>query len=171
MDVEVPEGTDFVTLRCVLMGTGSAWFDDISLIRATSETEESEVEEELEEEEKVASIPESEMVEKNPPSVVIIPEPVPVDRAEGQRDAVMPLVTRLESEVRRLREANVLLTDTLLQIQEVNQGLVTEVVSVQAEIRALREEESSAVAPPLEAANPRVSPLIPLSEATAERVP
>lgn len=31
MDVSVPEGTDFVVLRCVLKGTGTAWFDDLSL--------------------------------------------------------------------------------------------------------------------------------------------
>jgi hypothetical protein len=171
MDVDVPEGTDFVTLRCVLMGTGSAWFDDISLARVTPKAVESAAEEPQEEEPSGAPISESEMVEENPVTVAVSPAPEPENKAEDQRDAVMPLVTRLESEVRRLRDANVLLTDTLLQIQEVNQGLVAEVISVQAEIRALREEESSAVAPPLEPANPRVSPLIPLSEATAGKTP
>src|SRR5690606_7529462 len=31
MPVDVPEGTAFLTLRCVLQGTGSAWFDDLRL--------------------------------------------------------------------------------------------------------------------------------------------
>lgn len=31
VDFSVPEGTDFLTLRCVLKGTGAAWFDDASL--------------------------------------------------------------------------------------------------------------------------------------------
>lgn len=35
VDLAVPEGTDFLTLRCVLKGTGTAWFDDASLEIAT----------------------------------------------------------------------------------------------------------------------------------------
>lgn len=31
MRVRVPDGTDFVMFRCVLMGTGTAWFDDLLL--------------------------------------------------------------------------------------------------------------------------------------------
>lgn len=31
VDVDVPAGTDFVVVRCVLLGTGTAWFDDLQL--------------------------------------------------------------------------------------------------------------------------------------------
>ena len=40
----VPPGTDFVTLRCVLIGTGSAWFDDVYLAEAAGEDEQDEEE-------------------------------------------------------------------------------------------------------------------------------
>ncbi len=33
MNVRVPAGTDFVTLRCVLKGTGTAWFDDVAVTK------------------------------------------------------------------------------------------------------------------------------------------
>jgi len=31
MDVEIPQGTEVVVVRCVLLGKGTAWFDDVSL--------------------------------------------------------------------------------------------------------------------------------------------
>ncbi len=31
MTFEVPAGTDYLTVRCVLIGTGSAWFDDVTV--------------------------------------------------------------------------------------------------------------------------------------------
>ena len=31
VEVDVPVGTDAITIRCVLKGTGTAWFDDLSL--------------------------------------------------------------------------------------------------------------------------------------------
>jgi len=37
VDFSVPEGTDFLTLRCVLKGPGTAWFDDAALEIAAPE--------------------------------------------------------------------------------------------------------------------------------------
>ncbi|MCH7959751.1 MAG: hypothetical protein IID08_06455 [Candidatus Hydrogenedentes bacterium] len=34
LDAEVPAGTDFIVVRCVLKGSGTAWFDAISVIEA-----------------------------------------------------------------------------------------------------------------------------------------
>jgi len=39
MRVEVPDGTDFVTLRCVLKGRGAAWFDDFSITKTDDHDE------------------------------------------------------------------------------------------------------------------------------------
>jgi hypothetical protein len=100
-----------------------------------------------------------------PSAVEIATPPAPTGEAEAQQDAVLPLVNQLEAEVRRLRDANLLLADTLEQIQAVNQGLVNEMMAVQAEVRAMKEEETVASAPPLKTEPPRVPPLIPLSEA------
>lgn len=36
MTVDVPSGTDFLTLRCVLKGRGAAWFDSISMTESDS---------------------------------------------------------------------------------------------------------------------------------------
>jgi hypothetical protein len=32
VEFDVPQNTDFITVRCVLKGTGTAWFDDVTLI-------------------------------------------------------------------------------------------------------------------------------------------
>jgi hypothetical protein len=46
MKVTAPSGTDFVTVRCVLKGAGTAWFDDIRAVEAdTNDSVDSEVEE------------------------------------------------------------------------------------------------------------------------------
>ncbi|MCH7908751.1 MAG: hypothetical protein IIB38_03945, partial [Candidatus Hydrogenedentes bacterium] len=34
LDAEVPAGTDFIVVRCVLKGSGTAWFDAISVTEA-----------------------------------------------------------------------------------------------------------------------------------------
>lgn len=40
-EIEVPEMVDFVVVRCVIEGTGSAWFDDVSLDYIDEQNEES----------------------------------------------------------------------------------------------------------------------------------
>jgi hypothetical protein len=62
-----------------------------------------------------------------------------------------------------------LLTDTLQQIQQVNEGLVKEVLAVQAELESLKAEEKEAAAPPLKARG--VPPLVPLSEVPEREAP
>lgn len=36
MDITAPPGTQFITLRCVLLGRGTAWFDDVSISKVTT---------------------------------------------------------------------------------------------------------------------------------------
>jgi len=40
MNVDVPDNTDFVIIRCVLKGQGKAWFDDLSVVDVTEPTAE-----------------------------------------------------------------------------------------------------------------------------------
>ena len=174
MEVPIPKGTDFVTLRCVLLGTGSAWLDDISVTRhgttpVAAESPKAPAVDAPPAEEKalVESAPATDSV----PEILTEITPEVTSTAEAQQEKVVPLMNQLESEVRRLREANLLLTDTLEQIQTVNQGLVDEMLSVQEEIRSLKEAEEAASAPPLKKSAPRVSPLIPLSEAQEGEAP
>jgi len=171
MDVPVPAGTDFITVRCVLLGTGSAWFDDLSLTRVSGKSAP-----------KTAAVKgEAPPAEERPSGAAetgdapnaaeVAKPPAPNGEAEEQQDAVLPLMNQLEAEVRRLRDANLLLADTLEQIQAVNQGLVDEMMAVQAEVRAMKEEDGIASAPPLKTEPPRVPPLIPLSEAMESESP
>lgn len=176
MDVEVPEGTNFVTLRCVLLGTGSAWFDDISVSRVGEEATDEAMPEEVAEapKETVSAEPEGDSATRETETKSDVVEAAPSDSsgdAARQEAVVMPVMDKIEDEVRRLRDANLLLTDTLEKIQEVNQGLVNEMLAVQAELRALKEEEGHASAPTLEGNAPRVPPLIPLSEAQGASAP
>lgn len=192
MDVAVPEGVDFVTLRCILKGTGTAWFDDLSVSRLETEVEAKPAEG------AAASKPPKPQAETEKPdsdAVAVVEEP-PTDDAmdsveatgddalDGEahtepepesaeagvepiaipQDTVLPMVNQLESEVKRLRDANEVLTDTLQQIQNVNQELLKEMLAVQEELREMKEGKEGASAPPLTSSKPRVPPLVPLSQ-------
>lgn len=157
MDVEVPEGTDFVTLRCVLKGAGTAWFDDLAVTR---------VEEEKPKEADAAPTDGDEADSDESDSEEGEWEPVePPVKAEAMADqeVILPLFDDLEAEVLRLREANSVLTETLQEIQTVNQALLEEMVAVQEELRKLKEEQGKE-APSLNTEKSRVPPLVPLSE-------
>ncbi len=171
MTVKVPDGTDFVTVRCVLLGTGSAWFDDLSVSRLEETGEE---DSDTSKGEKVA---ETADVEKPPAQTTAMEGTDALEsvapKAEAQQEVtsesagqenVLPMVNQLETEVRRLRDANAILTGTLEDIQSANQALLAEMLSVQAELQALREEQAAAAAPTLEPSKPRVPPLVPLSQ-------
>ncbi len=181
MDVPVPEGADFVTLRCVLMGSGTAWFDDLSVALADSETPEKTVEDPAKPPEASPEVPNAEVEavaenaadnEDSPADEEIMIEDeadvADPDEAFEQpllpQDTVLPLVNELESEVRRLRSANEVLTDTLQEIQNVNQELLKEMMAVQEELQEMKAGKNGAAAPALQGDKPRVPPLIPLSQ-------
>lgn len=162
MTVEVPAGTDFVTVRCVLLGTGSAWFDDLSVVavEAGAPSEGTVTASEPVTADTIA-VPEGPAAEADA-DLPVMDEIAPTPG--GEPGVVIPMVNALEAEVRRLRDANVILTDTLQQIQDVNQELLQEMLSIQGEIHNLRTEKEAAKAPPLDPARSRVPPLVPLSE-------
>lgn len=171
MEVPVPEGVDFVTLRCVLKGSGSAWFDDIAVALVEPEAEAVEapavkkapvevpVDDEKAAEEAQAEEPEAvETVMPDKEGAPATADPV------LPQDTVLPLVNQLEAEVRRLRDANEVLTSTLQEIQDVNQALLDEMLAVQAELQEMKEGQEGAAAPPLKPGKRRVPPLVPLSQ-------
>ncbi|MBX3180016.1 MAG: hypothetical protein KF886_21915 [Candidatus Hydrogenedentes bacterium] len=162
LDAAIPEGTDFITVRCVILGTGSAWFDDIAVRRAGVSGAGTPEEPQRERKDSRATA----AVEEPDPKAAETPTP-PAPEADG---GVLSTVNHLESEVRRLRETNILLTDTLQQMQQVNQALLEEMLAVQAEVRALKAEKD-AEAPALDPAQPRVPPLVPLSAPDPEAAP
>lgn len=177
MEVPVPEGADFVTLRCVLMGTGTAWFDDLFVGPPMSN--------DAPNPETVADPPEAVNEEPVPDAtlapkstgvvdeaVMEAPHPADIELApEVPQETVLPMMTELEAEVRRLRDTNALLTDTLQEIQGANQALLKEMMSVQEEIRRLKEENTEAAAPALVPEKRRVPPLVPLSRSQEYSAP
>ncbi len=173
MDVPVPEGADFVTLRCVLMGSGTAWFDDLSVALAEDVKPEEKTEAPAKSPEASPEAPdsnadavaESAVEEIMAEEAAELAEPDEVfEQPTLPQDTVLPLVNELESEVRRLRSANEVLTDTLQEIQSVNQELLKEMMAVQAELQEMKAGKNGAAAPALQGDKPRVPPLIPLSQ-------
>jgi len=120
MEVNVPEGTDFVTLRCVLLGTGTAWFDDLVVERVD------------------AAQPEE--AEPSPDESDPLDAVGELESMENPEETVLPFFDELETEVLRLREANAVLTDTLEEIQGVNQSLLEEMTAIREELRRIKEE-------------------------------
>lgn len=178
MDVPVPEGADFVTLRCVLMGSGTAWFDDLSVTLVEDEPTETEkkvaestadVENEKapdtpEPEENLAQPAEEDLTDAMTEPDTTESEAAEMEPSELPQETVLPLVNQLEAEVRRLRSANEVLTDTLQEIQGVNQELLKEMMVVQAELEDMKAGKNGPAAPTLQGDKPRVPPLVPLSE-------
>jgi len=181
MDVAVPEGVDFVTLRCVLKGSGTAWFDDLSVVLGedAKPQEKAETPAKSPEPPQVAMDPNGEAaaesatddLESADDEELMVGENAELAEPDENfeqpalpHETVLPLVNELEAEVRRLRSANEVLTDTLQEIQSVNQELLKEMMAVQEELQEMKAGKNGAAAPALRGDKPRVPPLIPLSE-------
>ncbi|MBI2423953.1 MAG: hypothetical protein HYV27_14065 [Candidatus Hydrogenedentes bacterium] len=119
MTAEIPEGTDFLTLRCVLLGTGTAWFDDIEVQVLEQEAPEVEGEGLL--------------------------EPAQTKAQDTGADATA-LFHGLEAEIARMREANLIMAEALQQVREDNAALLAELDEVQAELAKVRQASNSAEA-------------------------
>lgn len=145
MTFDVPKGTDFLTVRCVIKGTGTAWFDDLSL---------NEVGE--------AAIAPGAMPPMGGPASPPGTSPsVPAPPAAGM--AVQGKLTAVEDEVTRLRKANVAMAEALDRIQASNQHLMRELTSLRGQLKQLQETSGGGSAP---AVPPAAVPPSP-KEATA----
>lgn len=186
MEVAVPEGVDFVTLRCILKGSGSAWFDDLSVTRVEDEKAEKPqnttqatdatikpamklVDAPEKPSAETVAAPESTASEKPTPDAA--PREETNTAVVPDHTTVLPMMNQLEAEVKRLRDANEILTDTLQQIQGANEELLKEMISVQEELRELKAGKHGAAAPALEPDKPRVPPLVPLSRSQERNAP
>lgn len=96
LTLDVPERTDFLVVRCVLTGTGSAWFDSLTL----SVVEEKPAEEEeatAEAEEPEAGQPEAEVEDE---------EPQPRQTSTAEMEALLAANEALRESLRALSESN-----------------------------------------------------------------
>ncbi len=112
--VDVPEGCDFVTLRCVLKGVGTAWFDDVSV----------EIVEKPADEEEEAPPKAKPVVSGDAPPKLLVPDDI----------------ARFETEISRLKDANMALAEALERIQDSNDKLREQLFELRRDISGLRNE-------------------------------
>jgi len=143
MRVMVPRGTDFVVLRCVLIGRGTAWFDSVAVEDAE------EVEDDKEKAGKAMSEPED-------------PEP-PNDGGllltETERKALLEAHEALVEANKAMRETNKALSERVSQLQKELQGVRDQLAAVQEELSGTR-TRPTATAALLAPAGP-APPLVP----------
>lgn len=110
MTIDIPAETDFITVRCVLTGTGTAWFDAVSLRRRADDPP---AEPELSETE-----------------LTVLEPPDGLERLDDEH-----LVF-----VEELLQANRVLLDTVRELRDSNAGLARNLDALQEELRAIRGE-------------------------------
>ena len=158
MRVEVPDDTDFVTLRCVLKGQGAAWFDDFSITKAGESTKDKneakpaakaapESETEAQTDEAGESAPEAESTDApavpeatpsasdgEPPEAEPAPAAgpeAPEDPAGGGEDG-LEAAAWMADVIRSLSETNEALTDQVGRLEQEIEGLRRELEALQA---------------------------------------
>ena len=155
---DVPRDTDFLTVRCVLQGTGTAWFDGIEVIEAASPEAPAETPAKTAPEEKLKPARPATPVASSP----LVPAPAPTVRPQEttSREALETTstsVSTIEREVAVLRESNRELTDTLRSIELNNAALLDEMLLLRQQLQELQAQLSPA-APEEEE---KVPPLVP----------
>lgn len=162
--VNVPAETDFLTVRCVLKGPGTVWFDDLSL---------------MDTEGKPGANPEaaagvntaapstpapSPPAQPSPPGVTapapMLPAAAPVPSA-APHESTLPFDLMLET--------NQSLVVDMDELRQSNEALLDEVMRLREEVSTLREQldQEDAPAPPLAESNTqelRVPPIVPADE-------
>lgn len=117
--VDVPEGTDYVMVRCVLKGRGTAWFDSLRL-------------EDLAEEQ--------DMLE----GLEQLPAPAQLDEAPDGRaahnEAASPLPANTAGHVEKLLAAQEELLESHRELAKMNEQLRTRLQVLEAEVGMLREQ-------------------------------
>jgi hypothetical protein len=113
LNVEAPEATSFVVLRCVLFGRGTAWFDEVRL--EIEGTEEDESEDAAQDEDEAEPRDEKTAADSSP---------------TGIGDAV----------AEAMRETNRAMIDTNETLRAANEMLLEQVRSLQGQLDALRDE-------------------------------
>ncbi|HPO15921.1 MAG TPA: hypothetical protein PLI09_20940 [Candidatus Hydrogenedentes bacterium] len=142
---DVPKETDFVTVRCVIKGTGTVWFDDLSLVE-TGEAESGE------------------------PEAPMPPMGGPAPSSTASAGTSQTKLDKVEDEVTRLRNANMALAEALDQMQASNQQLMQELTAIRKQLKRLQESsgQPKAIEPaPADSSTPpkkEAPPLVPHGE-------
>jgi len=126
-ELDVPEGTDFLMVRCVLRGAGTAWFDEV-VLREVGEAPRPKPTESP-----VASAPAT----ASTPAPGVVAPPGPVESAAADKPLSNAERMRLEGEVRRLREENEMLRQTTQGLRQSNEQLKRDLDTVTRGMRQL----------------------------------
>lgn len=159
MSLDVPKDTDFLTFRCVLKGTGAAWFDDLELTASEAKPAEKPAAT-TEQNTGNTSSPatETKAIEPPPASPVILP-PGAIATNAGASAAALATI---ETEMARLRQANLELAGALQEIQAANMRLTDELMLLRSQlndmVRQTAETDRPAKSEPM---IERVPPLVP----------
>ena len=101
VEFDVPRNADFITVRCVLKGSGTAWFDDISLTE-------------------IGEAPHK--TEMNPPKPTLPADNKP-DAAKKPKKSTLGDEIRGDAEALRLREENKMLKEMVESLKTSNEDL------------------------------------------------
>lgn len=138
--VDVPEGTDFLMVRCVLKGHGTAWFDSVTLDAESDGGA-------------------GALAALEPDDPVVDGAAAAKPGPEDARRVPMATAHELAEAQRKLALAQAALDETQAGLREAGAEMRDRVVSLQAQVEALREELRAVreVARP----EPPVPPLVP----------
>jgi hypothetical protein len=128
MPVDVPKGTAFITFRCVLTGTGSAWFDDAYLQSQAGAA--------------ATNAPAPKPAKLAPASPAPVPAPAPARPVELP-DETVAILDQMDQDLAALRDANLLLGEALDQVRAENRQLLEELKSVRAGLAGLESERAA----------------------------
>ncbi len=164
--LDVPRNTDFITVRCVLLGTGTAWFDDVTLEIDHDATE---PQRKSDATPSSAHSGERSLPDKTaagdadaPPSVLKEADRAARDAAT-QRAADLASVARMDEELTRLREANIALAEALDQMRAAHDAMLQQLGELQQQLEQMRGETPAPMAPRLRQRR-HAPPLVPLGE-------
>lgn len=152
MRVNVPNETDFIMVRCVILGEGTAWFDEISVVETLRRD----------------AVPDAPRPE---------PRNAETPRPREQRTPPGDAADNAVEELRAMRQT---LADANQTLRELNTALLAQISALQTEVERLR-EELRAVRPAVPQETPRTSavpwpelpvpPLVPHVPRTQEDLP
>ncbi len=144
----VPQETDYVTVRCVLKGTGTVWFDDVTL----------EVEEKSSQKEARQKTPSSPVKPVKPtpptkPSQTTSASMKTGDQriadadkaAQSTPEAGGSAATSDQDTIQQLMNANRVLTEGYKALRETNESLAQQIKALEAEVARLRGRKPGAV--------------------------
>lgn len=171
--LDVPRGTDFITVRCVLRGPGTAWFDDITLgVEKEAETPkekaaaaDAQQDEESKKTEDAQKSPAEDSVTAQAPES---PKTQEAAAAAPEASAAIAAVDRMDDELARLRQANIALAEALDQMRAAHDMMLLQLTGVQQQLQELRGDAAHTFAPAPAAPPVRerrhAPPLVPLGE-------